>query len=78
MVSLLSPCTSITSPTTLPPVPQVFFSFLASSFKPALSNPSPEIVITPFPLRPFVSRLTFAKPSEGVITSPLSCSFEVL
>ena len=42
----------------VPPVPQVFFSFVAISFNWSPVSGRSETTVTPFPLRPAVSRLT--------------------
>jgi hypothetical protein len=49
---------------TAPPVPHVFLSLVQSSLISASGNKMPDMVVTPLPFRPLVSRLRRIMPSD--------------
>lgn len=51
---------------TLPPLPHFCLRDLASFFNPVESSATPFINVTPFPLRPLVSRINLTIPSLGM------------
>src|SRR5437763_1080382 len=53
-----SPWISIRPSLTMPPVPGRVFNLVASSARPVSSSGKSEMIVTPLPPRPLVSRLT--------------------